>query len=289
MTPAVPPRVVIGIPTFNRAVGLERALRSALEQDYPNLVVHVSDNASTDGTQALCERIVASDPRVVYERQGQNIGSTRNFLHVFHRAQGDMFLWLADDDWLDAGYVTAGVEALSRDRGAVVAAGVASYHGEDGAPSHRGRPVLCAGSNPMGRVFDYYRQVDDNAVFYGVMRLAEARRACLRNVMGGDWHFIAELAFQGRLLLFQGPQLHRSLGGASHDKARMVRVLGLPSWQARLPVTLPLALAAARALREGEPYAGLSPTRRRLASLALLFWLAGLKPVQALLRRPLAL
>jgi glycosyltransferase involved in cell wall biosynthesis len=46
------PLVSIGIPTYNRVESLDRALRSALAQDHPELEVVVSDDASTDGTEA---------------------------------------------------------------------------------------------------------------------------------------------------------------------------------------------------------------------------------------------
>lgn len=40
------PLVSIGIPTFNRAILLNRSIESALNQDYRNIEVIVSDNAS---------------------------------------------------------------------------------------------------------------------------------------------------------------------------------------------------------------------------------------------------
>ncbi len=44
------PSVSILIPTYNRASLLDKAVKSALEQNYPNLTVIVSDDASTDNT-----------------------------------------------------------------------------------------------------------------------------------------------------------------------------------------------------------------------------------------------
>lgn len=44
--------VSIGIPTYNRASTLRRTLESVIAQDYANLEIIISDNASTDETQA---------------------------------------------------------------------------------------------------------------------------------------------------------------------------------------------------------------------------------------------
>ena len=48
------PLVTIGIPSYNRAEMLRRSTESALCQDYSMIEV-ISDNASTDNTQDICE------------------------------------------------------------------------------------------------------------------------------------------------------------------------------------------------------------------------------------------
>jgi len=54
------PLVSVGVPTCNRAALLGRALKSLVAQDYPNLEIVVSDNASTDDTTAVCADMQAS-------------------------------------------------------------------------------------------------------------------------------------------------------------------------------------------------------------------------------------
>ena len=44
------PLVSIGMPVYNGERYVDEALRSLLAQDYPNLEIVVSDNASTDQT-----------------------------------------------------------------------------------------------------------------------------------------------------------------------------------------------------------------------------------------------
>lgn len=106
-------RVSIVIPTYNRAVYLESAIYSALAQDYPDLEVIISDNASTDNTEYVA-RSFADDKRVHYFRNPENIGMVANWRKaVFERATGDWFLVLSDDDALtNRHYITSAVKLI---------------------------------------------------------------------------------------------------------------------------------------------------------------------------------
>ena len=71
------PLVCLCIPTYNVASTVLETIKSLLSQTYPNLVLHVSDNASTDDTLALIQAI--SDPRVVIHKSKVNVGGEENF------------------------------------------------------------------------------------------------------------------------------------------------------------------------------------------------------------------
>src|SRR5579862_7896404 len=100
------PLVTVGIPTFNRLETLQRAVKSVLAQDYPNLELVISDNASTDGTLAWLQKIAAEDSRVRYFRQSSNLGATANMNSVLRRARGSLCMLMGDDDWLEPSYVS---------------------------------------------------------------------------------------------------------------------------------------------------------------------------------------
>lgn len=94
------PKVSIIIPTFNRANFVGRAIESALSQDYENLEIVVSDNASTDLTWNAISRY-SSDHRIRNFRNKNNIGMVRNWkLALNNYIEGDWFLILSDDDYL---------------------------------------------------------------------------------------------------------------------------------------------------------------------------------------------
>lgn len=92
------PRVSVGIPVFNGEDYLAAALDSLLAQTYSNFEIVLSDNASTDDTQAICEDYAKRDYRIRYYRQPRNVGAAGNFNHTFELAHGEYFKWHAHDD-----------------------------------------------------------------------------------------------------------------------------------------------------------------------------------------------
>ncbi|MBW4646439.1 MAG: glycosyltransferase [Goleter apudmare HA4340-LM2] len=90
------PLVSVIIPTYNRPEYLKHAIASAVNQTYQNIEIIISDNCSTENTQA----IVASfgDSRIRFWQQPQNIGMLANQMHAFKMARGKYVASLHDDD-----------------------------------------------------------------------------------------------------------------------------------------------------------------------------------------------
>jgi len=92
------PTISIGMPVYNGAQYVREALDSLLAQTFTDFELIISDNASIDGTQAICEEYALRDPRVRYVRQSENKGAMANFKFVLDCAQADSFMWAAYDD-----------------------------------------------------------------------------------------------------------------------------------------------------------------------------------------------
>ncbi len=147
-------KVSIIIPTFNRAVYLKRALESALAQDYPDKEIIVADNASTDGTRELIERMPGG-AGIVYCRSEKNLGMYQNWQKaLYERAAGEWALILSDDDYL-------------------------------ADPSFISKAMRLAAANPgMLLVSANYR------TYYEAENRMEDRIHEAPGVTGGDWHFL---------------------------------------------------------------------------------------------------
>lgn len=104
------PRFTIGIPTYNRASFLPRAIECALSQTYPDVEVLVSDNASTDETPEI---VRSYGDRVRYHRNATNLGSWPNIAQLPSLAAGEYFSWLQDDDLIHRDFARRAIEGLT--------------------------------------------------------------------------------------------------------------------------------------------------------------------------------
>lgn len=106
------PRVSIGMPVYNGTKFLEAALDSLLAQTFEDFELIISDNASTDQTEAICRYYAARNGRIRYYRQEQNLGAIWNFNHVFEQSRGEYFKWAAYDDICSPTFLARCVELL---------------------------------------------------------------------------------------------------------------------------------------------------------------------------------
>lgn len=195
------PRLSIGLPVYNGESLLPKAIEALLGQSYKDFELIISDNASTDGTAAICQAYEVQDSRVRHIRQPRNIGLVPNHNFLVGVARGEFFKWASYDDLYDEDYLQRCVDALDEHRGAVLAHSwcvVTDY--ETGKPIRFSR-------NPEGaaspQAVDRFRSLLLDGMgdwVYGVVRTNVLRRTPLQpSHHNGEWTLIAELALHGRL------------------------------------------------------------------------------------------
>jgi glycosyltransferase involved in cell wall biosynthesis len=133
---------------YNAEQYLGAAIDSLLGQDYPNLELIVSDNASKDTTEGICVAHAQRDDRLRYYRNEQNMGSVWNFNRVIELARGEFFMWAAHDDLRDPTYVSACVAALQSRPDAVQCCTGIRFIDEDGRAIQE--PPSIVGIRPVG-------------------------------------------------------------------------------------------------------------------------------------------
>ena len=255
------PSVSVGLPTYNRARSLKRAIESVLAQDYPNLELVISDNASSDRTQAMCQEYAARDARVRYIRQPSNRGALTNFQAVLDAADGHYFMWLGDDDWLQDSYVTGCVKTLLAQPEMSLVSGVARYFDGERLVFEGVRMNLLQES-PADRVTGFYEQVSDNGTFYGISQRALLAALPTSNRIGSDWFLIAALALKGKILTLDNVVVSRAHDGVSSDLGSLALKSGLSKQKALRPYQAIARNAFRDIMHESPAFAELSVVSR---------------------------
>ncbi|MBX3087595.1 MAG: glycosyltransferase family 2 protein [Cryobacterium sp.] len=125
----------IGLPVFNDRDFLTQAIDSLLGQTHRDFELIISDDGSTDGSEAICRDYAARDKRVRYIRQPENLGISRNMQFLLEEAKGDFFMWAGDDDFWHPQFISTLLGALDDSPDAIVAYSPYLFVGEDGSPS----------------------------------------------------------------------------------------------------------------------------------------------------------
>jgi glycosyltransferase involved in cell wall biosynthesis len=110
------PLVSCLIATYNYGEFIERAVVSALEQDYPpeKLEIVVIDDGSTDDTPERLERIMRAEPGRVRVVRQANTGATGATNRAIAEARGSLLAILDADDMWPPGKTRAQAELLQR-------------------------------------------------------------------------------------------------------------------------------------------------------------------------------
>ncbi len=95
------PRMTMLLISYNQAHCIRDAVLAALAQDYPNLEICISDDASTDVTWEIINEIIAgyAGPHLLnVHRNSQNLGIGGNIDQAVRRSGGELIFIAAGDD-----------------------------------------------------------------------------------------------------------------------------------------------------------------------------------------------
>lgn len=219
------PLVSIGIPTYNGSHRIIRALSSLWKQGYPNLEIIISDNCSTDNTQEVMDNICKDHPEIRYYRQPKNIGMMPNFRFLLSNASGKYFMWLSDDDQIQEGTIPRYVKFMEEASNYSLVSGAIKYW-KDQTLDLTESGFTFEQQSSSTRVIDFYGKVIFCGLMHGMMRRELAVRIPLHTVIGNDYHFIANLAYLGKIKNFDYVGYHKNLGGSSKSFKQYAKAMG---------------------------------------------------------------
>ena len=273
------PRVSVGVPVFNGEEYLAATLNSLLAQTFSDFEIIICDNASTDGTKAICDDFVQRDSRVRYYRQPENVGAARNFNRTFDLACGEYFQWFAHDDLCAPTFLERCVARLDAVPEAVLCFPMTQFIDANGLHvSNYDHPLDLEAKIRMERFLQFVLTEHIVVEIFGVIRSDVLRKTPrIASYIGSDLVLLAELGLHGPFLVipeylfFHREHPNRSVHANADARARMAWFdtskkgrYAFPLWRrlkehmvSLLRVRLPMnerALMALGILRRGRWY-----------------------------------
>ncbi|MEL6691095.1 MAG: glycosyltransferase family 2 protein, partial [Pseudomonadota bacterium] len=208
LTQNQPPKVSIGLPVYNGENYLKEALHCLLAQTFTDFELIISDNASTDSTQSICEAYAEKDSRIRYFRQPENRGAGANYDFAFHQAKGTYFRWCTHDDLMSHDCLEASVAHLDAHPEAVGALpkGVREVD-EMGRTLRPVDIVFGSSSSKAAERFAAYALLSKSPLFHCMPFFSLFRREALAKTnlhgdyLGSDRILIAEMLLHGEIAL----------------------------------------------------------------------------------------
>jgi glycosyltransferase involved in cell wall biosynthesis len=195
------PKVSVFMLTYNHERFVRQALDAVLAQDYPEIEIVVSDDASTDATQLILREYGCRWPdRFRLLLGATNVGIVANSNRALAACTGEYIAWTAGDDLMLPGKLRRQVEFMERHAGCVL-----SYHDLEVFDSETGATLAFFNSGPRGHI---PREGDAativrHGVFLGGCSVLGRRVACppsgydTRLRYASDWLMWVEMATRG--------------------------------------------------------------------------------------------
>lgn len=105
------PRVVFGMPAYNRPDALTETLESLLSQTCGDFAIVIVDDSPSPAVKSVVETYSVLDPRITYEPNPVRLGMIGNWRRAFERSreiypESEYFAWVSDHDvwhprWLE--------------------------------------------------------------------------------------------------------------------------------------------------------------------------------------------
>jgi glycosyltransferase involved in cell wall biosynthesis len=192
-------RVSVGLPVYNGERFLASAIDSLLGQTCADFELIISDNASTDGTEAICRRYASLDSRVHYYRSERNRGAAWNHNRVVELASAPYFKWAAHDDICAPAFLERCADVLDHEPSMILCYARTVLIDEEGRRLGPCADRCAPGSaDPFVRFRDLMQTLDLSNPMYGIIRTRVLREtALLGSYPASDLVLLGELAMRG--------------------------------------------------------------------------------------------
>lgn len=201
--------------TYCQEKFIASAIEGALNQDYPNLEIHIADDCSSDKTFDIIVALIEkyTGPHKVYiHRHPQNLGTIKNVNAILKIVKGEFICWNAGDDIAKSTKIRKLISPMLDDKDVMgVDSGVIEINLNGEIVGQRLKPT-----------FDYKNDSLERIIKYGlsVCSQSHAFRRCVVEYFGDFEPFVVNegrpLAFReralGKIAFIEEPQTYYRIG-----------------------------------------------------------------------------
>ena len=201
MIPKTTGKVTIGIPTYNMAEYVIKAIKSVLAQTYQDIEILVLDDASTDNTQKVLKKYLKKNPdhRIKLMAFDENRGPHHALNQMAFRAEGEFFAVLAADDLLEPTFIEECLAEFTKNPWTEMVASQTDFIYADGTPITDPNNVFFRIEKASNKTREewlkrlYYGNVYFGAAMYRTMTISELGGWENHYNIIGDYHFYLKL------------------------------------------------------------------------------------------------
>lgn len=196
--------VSIGMPVYNGENYIKEAIDSMLAQTFQDFELIISDNASTDNTQSICQEYALKDKRILYFRNDENIGAAKNFNRVFELSDSKYFKWASHDDRITPDFLEKAVNIMENNLDVVLCYAKTLIINEFTNSSEKlPHELILMDERPSKRYAHFMKVFRFDTLFcdpiMGLMRSEEFRKTKLLGpYQSSDMVLLSEMALRGK-------------------------------------------------------------------------------------------
>ncbi len=193
------PLVSIGMPVYNEGRFIKDSLEALVNQDYTNIELIISDNASNDDTGKICHQYAEQYGWIQCHKSNVNKGPASNAKFVLEKASGKYFMWAAGHDLWSKNFISESVKLLESYQEAAVVVATTNWIDEDGMPYVR--ESGWTDTRGMDIIARYFTVLWGNMhPILGLIRRGYIINSPPKGVVGSDLILLSGLALKGDFL-----------------------------------------------------------------------------------------
>jgi len=217
------PKITIGLPSYNGANTIQRAIDSLVNQTYSNFELIISDDDSSDSTSEICQKYKLTDKRIKFIKNKDRKGWINNFIYLLDQAQTEYFMWAAQDDYWDPKFIEKNIQVLesnSKFVGSISDIKLVGNNMKNYTSNNSEIKFLRDYIGTYEEKIQYILQFNWIANLYSVFRTEQIKKSIIRKKFASwDFALLLNLVKFGDLNVLDDILMFKDTGGVTSEKS----------------------------------------------------------------------